>query len=177
MKNPLYPYVIINDTMNYSRCLVITLEKTHIHSIFSKDINDNYYEQIYENYQITSVPMHIIKMIPEYKQKFIMFNVKEDDLLLFNFKGKNLKNESIVYNLNEAILLIPNHTWTWFYQHINIFIRDGINDMYKYLSNYNEPLYTKINSLEIKSIMDTIPTSKDVTYWTDINKCQLIFWN
>ena len=175
MKNPLYPYTIVNDNLNnYNRCLVITLEKIHEPSIFSKDISSpNYYENITQNYIITSIPMYVIKMIANFQHNFILFDVTEDDLLLFNFDGKNLENESIVYNLNEAILLLPNHNWNWFYEKIDMFIKDGIKDMNTFLSEYDDLFINKLNSVKCQELIECIRTSKDVLYWSDINKCQL----
>jgi len=112
-------------------------------------------------------------MIPKYQDQFIFFDIKEDDLLMFNFNGKNLENELIVYNLNEAIVLLPNRSWNWFYNQIDIFIRDGIKDMYLYLTDYTQLLSNKLLLPNIKELQDRIKTSKDVLYWSDINKCQL----
>jgi hypothetical protein len=175
MKNPLYPFTIVNDNLtNYNRCLVITLEKIHEPSIFSKDISSyEYFENINQNYKMTSIPIHVIKMITNFQNNFILFDVKEDDLLLFKFDGKTLENESIVYNLNEAILLLPNHNWEWFYDKIEMFIKDGIKDMNTYLFDYKDSLSQKINSDKFNDLMFHIRTSKDVLYWSNINKCQL----
>ena len=181
MKNPLYPLNIVDTTQydNYSRCLVITLENTHNSNIFEKNIDNiqTYYKEIQENYKVTSIPMYMIKSIPTVSD-FIIFEVSEDDLIPFNFNGKTLKDELIVYNLNEAILLIPNHPYEWFYPNIEIFVKDGINDMYNFLKNIN--MNTLLSDspgalLETQLLFNktNIDTSRDVIYWKDINKCQI----
>ena len=55
MKNPLYPYNIINDETinNYNRCIVMTLEKQSIFEIFNKDIlTSSYFDDVKNNYSL-----------------------------------------------------------------------------------------------------------------------------
>ena len=135
MKNPLYPYNIINDEIiiNYNRCIIITLENHSVFDIFNKDIlTSSYFDDIKNNYSLKCIPMWIIKIINQTK-KYIMYDVKEDDLLKFNFNVVDMQNEKIVYNLSEAIILIPNHNWNWFYEFIEPYVKDGLNDMGNYI--------------------------------------------
>jgi len=177
MKNPLFPLNIVNasDYEKYSRCLVITLEKIPNSNIFSKNIDtiETFYQDIQENYQLISIPMYMIKSIPNVSD-FIIFEVNEDDLLPFNFNGKTLKDELVVYNLTEAVILIPNHSYEWFYPNIEIYIKDGINDMYKLLKDINSTTIDNVDIVDQIAInKNKIETSKDVGYWNDINKCQI----
>ena len=162
MKNPLYPTTIVNDETikNFKQCVVITLEKTHVASIFDKEIDA--IDQIKENYKLEMIPMWIIKSIPDYRKKFLIFEVAEDDLL-------KLKFDDIVYNLVNACIVIPNHNWFWFSQFIEPFIKDGIHSLYKYVMNRNLAMI----SIPFQNLISEIKDSYDVKYWSDINKCQI----
>jgi len=178
MKNPLYPTKPIpNDLLkNYNRCLVITLDKYSVFDIFNKEItSDTYYDDIINNYNIKSIPMWIIKLINQ-QINFIIFEISEDDLLKFNFNLTNMNEEKISYNLTEAVLLIPNHTWSWIYNYIEPYVKDGLNDMYKYLINtdfINTPIMETLSSQMYIKIYNDINSSLDVTYWKNISKCRI----
>lgn len=175
MKNPLYPYNIINDETinNYNRCIIMTLENHSIFDIFNKDIlTSSYFDDVKNNYSLKSIPMWIIKIMNQTK-KFIMYEVKEDDLLKFNFDVINVENEKIVYNLSEALILIPNHNWNWFFEFIEPYVKDGINDMCNYIMS-SKLSFSEMFSQNIYSVLkDKIVTSRDVRYWSDINKCRI----
>ena len=171
MKNPLFPSKIItHETIgNYNKCCVITLQGTPVHEIFDEDIDQLICGEIKENYKITLIPMWIIKAIPEYKKRFVMFDITEDDILKFNFSGTDLNDEPIIYSLSNACILIPNHTWFWFYQYIEMYLIDGLKHMYKFAMN---ELYAPID-IPFDTLRDEISRSIDVTYWKNINKCQI----
>jgi hypothetical protein len=105
MKNPLYPSSIINyDTIrNYNNCFVITLEKTHVPTIFDKDIDIDFLDQINKNYEIKSVPMWMIRSVPEYKKKFIIFEISEDNLLNFKFNGADIQYNLVVWVISSIV--------------------------------------------------------------------------
>jgi hypothetical protein len=168
MKNPLYPFNLINtDNIQYNKCLVITRKHGNVLKIFDEDVDESYFQEIHVNYMISEIPMWIIKLIPEYKKKFVLFEVSEDDLLKCHFNGITLSNESIIYNLQNACILIPNHPWSWFHQHIEYYIKDGIQNMYKYVLNDN------INTLTITNLINEMSQSYDVKYWSNVNKCKI----
>jgi hypothetical protein len=176
MKNPLYPHKIITDELlnKYNRCLVITLRKHPIPIIFDKDINYDsyYYDDIKHNYSIKCIPMWIIKLINK-KINFIIFEMDEDILLNFNFEVYTINNERISYNLSEAVLLIPNHTWNWVYNYIEPYVKDGIYDMYKYITNSSKSLSELFSSDDYYELYNNINSSLDVKYWKDISKCRI----
>jgi len=165
MKNPLFPHRLIDqDTIrNYNKCLVITpTSSTVVSTIFDKDVEQSYFDDIKTNYEIHEVQLWMIRLILEYKKKFVIFDITEDDLLKFNF------NTSIIYNLNNAIILIPNHPWNWFAEFIEPYMKDGIQELYKYvLSNQT------LDNNEMTKLMKEVEKSYDVTYWSDINKCKI----
>jgi len=186
MKNPLYPFDIITDTLsNYSRCLVITLEKDPEMDIFLENFNNaSYFTNIRNNYSIKAVPLWIIKSIQNYKNEYIIFDVSEDNLLKFNFMVKDINNNIVSYNLNEAVILIPNHNWAWFYEYIKPCVIDGIKDIFVYLhsamtnednniQSYNNNIQDILNNNDTLKCLDNIELGKDVMHWKDIFKCQL----
>lgn len=175
MKNPLYPYNIINDETinNYNRCIVMTLEKQSIFEIFNKDIlTSSYFDDVKNNYSLKCIPMWIIKIMNQTK-KFIMYDVKEDDLLKFNFDIFNMQNEKIVYNLSEALILIPNHNWNWVFEFIEPYVQDGIYDMCNYIMSSKLSFLEMFTQNIYKILKDKIKTSRDVKYWSDISKCRI----
>ena len=171
MKNPLYPTTIINyeNIRNYNNCIVITLAKTSVSSIFDKEIDENFYNNVKENYTVKSIPMWMIKLIPEYKSKFIIFDISEDDILKFNFSGVTLNDEPISYNLSNACMLIPNHDWFWFSQYIELYIKDGIKNTHTYLMNDNLAML----DIPFLNLINEIKNSYDVLYWKDLYKCRI----
>jgi hypothetical protein len=178
MKNPLYPSNIITDTLsNYSRCLVITLEKDPQFDIFLETVeNINYYNNIKNNYCIKAIPLWMIKSITNYRNEFIIFDISEDDLLKFNFEVKDINNNIVSYNLNEAIILLPDHNWSWFFEQIEPCIRDGIKDIFVYLHSaiINEnTIQNVLNNNTTLKYLNNIEYGRDVMHWKDIYKCQL----
>jgi len=165
MKNPLYPSTIIdkNTISNFNKCYVITLEKTHVPEIFDSDIDQNVLDKIKDNYKLSLIPMWMIKCIPEYQNKFLMFELSEDDILKFKFVDKDLNDNPITYDLSNACIFIPNHNWFWFHQYIEIYLVDG----FKMLNNY-----TTLN-IPIDNILKDIIRSTDVTYWKQRSKCMI----
>lgn len=175
MKNPLYPYNIINDETinNYNRCIIMTLENNLVYDIFDKDIlTSSYFDDVKYNYSLKSIPMWIIKIMNQTK-KFIIYDIKEDDLLKFNFDVINMQNEKIVYNLSEAIILIPTRNWNWFFEFIEPYVKDGINDMCNYIMSSNLSFSEMFSQNMYSVLKDKIITSRDVKYWSDINKCRI----
>jgi hypothetical protein len=110
--------------------------------------------------------MWIIRLIPEYYKKFVIFEIDEDSLLQMNFE----KEEPIMYNLQNACILIPNHQWSWFLELVEPFIRDGIKDMYMYTMTNINILSTSSN---LNTILHSIDTSYDVKYWSEISRCRI----
>jgi hypothetical protein len=168
MKNPLFPTNLIDKLTikNYNKCLVITQEHTNIFisEIFDENISESYFYKIKNNYNIHEIPMWMVRLIPMYYNKFVLFTIEEDSLLKFNFQP----DEPIIYNLENACILIPNHTWSWFSELIEPYIKDGIKDMYNHVFN------TDIIDENIqKNLISNIESSYDVKYWTDINKCRI----
>ena len=99
MKNPLYPTTLIDNTTikNYNKCLIITPINTEyvIPSIFNEDVDENIFcPSLSIQYDIKQISMWMIRLIPEYNKKFVIFDITEDDLLKFKFSG-----EQIIYNL------------------------------------------------------------------------------
>jgi len=171
MKNPLYPSKLIDKTTisNYNKCYVITLEKTYIPEIFDQEIDQSTINKIKDHYKLSLIPMWIIKHIPEYYKKFIMFELCEDDLIKFNFSDKDLNDNPIVYDLSNACIFIPNHNWFWFHQFIEIYLFDGFKMLHNYLSN--ETLATL--DIPFDNILIEIQRSMDVKYWSNVNKCMI----
>ena len=134
MKNPLYPSTIVdkNTISNFNKCYVITLEKTHIPEIFDSDIDQSVLDKIKDNYKLSLIPMWMIKCIPEYQNKFLMFELSEDDILKFKFVDKDLNDNPITYDLSNACIFIPNHNWFWFHQYIEIYLVDGFKMLNRY---------------------------------------------
>ena len=170
MKNPLYPTTLIDNTTikNYNKCLIITPINTEyvIPSIFNEDVDENIFcPSLSIQYDIKQISMWMIRLIPEYNKKFVIFDITEDDLLKFKFSG-----EQIIYNLNNACILIPNHTWDWFSEFIEPYLKDGIKDMFTYImSTPNENL----DGNKMKELTNNVETSYDVKYWNNINKCKI----
>jgi len=171
MKNPLYPSNLITyeNIHNYNKCLVITLDKTPNPNIFDKDVEIDFFSNVNVNYKLTSVPMWMIKNIPEFKFKFVMFTISEDDLLKFQFNGTDINDEIINYNLSNACILIPNHNWYWFSEFIEYFIKDGIKELYKYVM---DDKYAMLD-IPFQHLMKDLSNNYDVCYWRNINKCQI----
>jgi hypothetical protein len=167
MKNPLYPTTLIDNQIikNYNKCIIITVKNLNEYVspvIFNEEVSSSYFEEISKHYNINEVPMWMIRLIPEYYKKFIIFDITEDSLLKFNF------SEKIIYNIQNACILIPNHSWNWFVEFIEPYSKDGINELYKYvLSN------DVLNNNTIKDLLNDIELSYDVKYWCEINKCRI----
>jgi len=151
----------------------MTLENNSVFDIFNKDIlTSSYFDDVKNNYSLKCIPMWIIKIMNQTK-KFIMYDVKEDDLLKFNFDVINLENEKIVYNLSEALILIPNHNWNWFFEFIEPYVKDGIHDMCNHIMS-NKLSFSEMFIENIYTVLkDKIKTSRDVMYWSDIKKCRI----
>ena len=167
MRNPLYPSILIDKQIikNYNKCLIITAKNngSTFSSIFEENVDSVFYQELINHYTINELPMWMIRLIPEYYKKFVIFEVEEDALLKFKF----ITAEPIIYNLKNACILVPNHTWSWFLELVEPFIKDGIKDMYTY--TMSDIIYP--NSLN--NILENIDTSYDIKYWTDINKCRI----
>jgi hypothetical protein len=170
MKNPLFPTTIIDyqTIKNYNKCLIITQKNSEnsVLSIFDEDVDSSFCESIVNSYNLNEVPMWIVKLIPEYYKKFIIFDITEDNILKFNFARDN-----IVYNLQNACILIPNHPWNWFEQFIEPYVKDGIKDMYTYIMQCK--ITNNISDIIFKNKMKNVNTSYDVNYWADLNKCRM----
>jgi len=176
MRNPLYPKVIIDKQKikNYNKCLIITPKYISLilPSIFEENINEMVFEDVFsKKYIINELPMWMIRFIPEYYKKFIIFEVDEDTLL----KCKFITEEKIIYNLENACIFIPNHSWSWFLELVEPFIKDGIKDMYNYvMTNLDNNIDNSINHMFlINNILNNIMISYDVKYWSIINKCRI----
>lgn len=171
MKNPLYPSKLINYTniSNYNKCFIITLEKTHVPEIFEENVTHSYLENVKQNYKVSLIPMWIVKSINEYHKKFIMFEMTEDELLKFNFVGKDINDNDIIYDLSNACIFIPNHNWFWFHQYIEVYLIDGFKKLYTYLQ---DETYATLD-IPFENIIKEIASSSDVTYWKNINKCMI----
>ena len=142
MKNPLYPTTLIDNKIikNYNKCIIITVKNLNEYVspvIFNEDVNGSYFEDISKHYNINEVPMWMIRLIPEYYKKFIIFDITEDSLLKFNF------SEKIIYNIQNACILIPNHSWNWFVEFIEPFSKDGII-LLRVVPIYNKDTVPKI---------------------------------
>ena len=175
MRNPLYPNKIITDDLLkcFNRCIVITLENNPISNIFDKNItSDTYYKDIENNYKVRSIPMWIMNLINK-KINYIIFELSEDELLNFNFNITDINDNKICYHLSEAIMLIPNHNWSWIFNYIEPYIKDGLNNMCKYLLNSNESLSQLLNNSRYIELFNDIGSSLDVKYWKDIQKCRI----
>jgi hypothetical protein len=169
MKNPLYPSKLIDSTniREYNRCYIITLEEQPVVEVFDEHVDQPYFNKVKENYKISLVPMWMVKSIQDYQNKFIMFELSEDDLLKFNFINYDFDNNLITYDLMNACIFIPNHNWYWFHQYIEIYLVDGFKSLYHCVKDI---IYSNIKLHEItKEIM----RSTDVTYWKNINKCMI----
>jgi len=170
MRNPLFPKTLIDIKIikNYNKCLIITLDnqRTAVPEIFDEIIEDkkSYFENINHNYIINELPMWVVRLIPEYYNKFVMFDIDEDSLIEFKFKTL----EPIVYNLQNACILIPNHPWEWFLELVEPFIKDGIKDMHYYIMSNNV-----LDPNIMKNLLNNIETSYDVKYWSEISKCRI----
>lgn len=171
MKNPLYPSKLLdnNDISKFNKCYIITLEKTHIPDIFNEDIDQSIINKIKDNYKLSLIPMWMIRVIPEYQKKFIIFELIEDDLLKFNFSGKDLNDNPIIFDLSNACIFIPNHNWFWFHQFIEIYLVDGFKMLNDYVTN---DTYATLD-IPFDNIMKEIIRSTDVTYWKNRNKCMI----
>jgi hypothetical protein len=171
MKNPLYPSKLIDKTTisNFNKCYVITLEKTHIPEIFNEDVDQSTINKIKDNYKLSLIPMWMIKFIPEYQKKFLMYELSEDDLLKFNFLDKDLNDDQIIYDLTNACIFVPNHNWFWFYQFIEIYLVDGFKQLNKYIM---DDTYATLD-IPFDNLLKEIERSTDVTYWKNRNRCMI----
>jgi hypothetical protein len=171
MKNPLYPSSIIDKTtiFNFNKCYIITLEKTPIQELFNIDIDQSIIPKIKDNYKLSLIPMWIIKFIPEYQKKFIIFELSEDELLKLNFSDKDLNDNPITYDLLNVCIFIPNHNWFWFYQFIEIYLVDGFKELNKYIMN---DTYATLD-IPFDNLLKEIERSTDVTYWKNRSRCMI----